>query len=295
MKRELTSGDGFGEFPTAPGRKGFFYEVSMLVKREALGIKRDKGTLAARIGMTVGLNMIYVFVFFRIGSKNLDESIFVTRERYDLNSHFGALTMSGISAMFGLAQPVLLTFTSERPVFIREKASNMYGIMPYFLSKTLIEVPVILTTNTVALLLTYWSLALQGNFFAILLAFFLIAFAATSTALMAASMVADAKQAMEAAPGLFVPQILFAGFFIKMDLVPPFARWIQYICSLKWGMNLILIAEFSDAPEGQVLMKANDVEEDHFWLYVAVLLSLAFVQRCGALLALSRKARALYN
>lgn len=36
---------------------------------------------------------------------------------------------------------VLLTFLSERPVFLREYANKMYGIWPYFISKSLIEIP----------------------------------------------------------------------------------------------------------------------------------------------------------
>ena len=49
---------------------------------------------------------------------------------------------------------------------------------------------------------------------------------------------------IELSPLLFVPQLLFAGFFIKTDQIPVFLRWAQYLCSLKYAINLILCIEF---------------------------------------------------
>mmetsp|Transcript_61421 Transcript_61421/g.129589 ORF Transcript_61421/g.129589 Transcript_61421/m.129589 type:complete len:101 (-) Transcript_61421:485-787(-) len=100
---------------------------------------------------------------------------------------------------------------------------------------------------------------------------------------------------MEAAPALFVPQILFAGFFIKMDLIPAFVRWLQYICPLKWGMNLLLLIEFNDVQGGPEMLEANDINEDDWWIYLLVLLVIFVGFRILGMIALSRKAKALYN
>ena len=56
-------------------------------------------------------------------------------------------------------------------------------------------------------------------------------------------MIEQIKTAMEAAPAVFVPQMLFAGFYIKMEQIPVFLRWLQYICGLKWAMNIALANE----------------------------------------------------
>ncbi len=115
--------------------------------------------------------------------------------------------MLGINGMFGSAQPLLLTFCAERPVFIRERAGNMYSTAPYFLSKTVVELPLLLLQNLVSWLIAFWMMAMQGDFFTAWMGTTLISMAAASTALLAGCMVKDAKQAIEAAPGLFVPQI----------------------------------------------------------------------------------------
>ena len=74
------------------------------------------------------------------------------------------------------------------------------------------------------------------------------------------------------APALFVPQLLFAGFFIRTAQVPRYSShlplplprtptpypypypvqipewlsWVQYLCGLKYGMNLFILNEFGE-------------------------------------------------
>ena len=41
--------------------------------------------------------------------------------------------------MVGTAQPALLAFPAERPVFVREYSTNHYSVVSYFLSRFIIE------------------------------------------------------------------------------------------------------------------------------------------------------------
>mmetsp|Transcript_33844 Transcript_33844/g.88057 ORF Transcript_33844/g.88057 Transcript_33844/m.88057 type:complete len:112 (+) Transcript_33844:548-883(+) len=63
---------------------------------------------------------------------------------------------------------------------------------------------------------------------------------------MIGSAVPNVKKGMELTPLIFVPQLLFAGFFVKIDLIPEVLRWLQYVCFLKWGLNAMPVAEFKD-------------------------------------------------
>ena len=38
--------------------------------------------------------------------------------------------------------------------------------------------------------------------------------------------------------------MLFAGFFVRTDQIPVYLRWAQYLCSLKYAMNVLTIVEF---------------------------------------------------
>jgi hypothetical protein len=42
----------------------------------------------------------------------------------NFSAHYGAVFMVAVGAMFGPAQPVMLSFPSERPLFMREYATG---------------------------------------------------------------------------------------------------------------------------------------------------------------------------
>ena len=151
---------------------------------------------------------------------------------------------------------------------------------------------------------------LQGNFMLYVLVFWLSGMAAASSALLLGCAAANAEVAAQASGAIFVPQLLFAGFYIPVEqsararharttaahapppsrqlvgcvnsrvsgelatsetstpralatvprnlllaarlslasrspaAVPVWMRWVQYICSLKYAMNLFIIIEF---------------------------------------------------
>tara|TARA_B110000208_G_scaffold184940_1_gene239408 strand:+ start:139 stop:600 length:462 start_codon:yes stop_codon:yes gene_type:complete len=142
-----------------------------------------------------------------------------------------------------------------------------------------------------------------------------IGLAATSLALLVSCVVPTAKQAVEAAPLIFVPQIMFSGFFIRMELVPVWLRWIQHITPLKYAVNLATIAEFGwpscdyvrrfpviinatttatkmeTLNQCTTLLDANDVETSLWWLYLLILIVIFVVVRILAAFALAMRAR----
>lgn len=62
-------------------------------------------------------SLIFGLIFLNAG--NRDDS-----NESNFYSHFGAITMVLISAMFGPAQSVMLAFPFERPMFLREYATG---------------------------------------------------------------------------------------------------------------------------------------------------------------------------
>lgn len=275
--------------PPPPQRKGPLVELSVLFGRALRNAFRDKASLGARYGSTIFLNLLFSVIFFQTGV--------LDKEDYDLQSHQGAVTFVGINAMFGCAQPQLLTFPLERGVFLREHSAQMYGVVPYFLSKTLIEIPMLLLQMLLQWGIVYWLMGFNGNFLWHVGGTTLIGAASASMAVMVSCMVRDVKTAAEVGPLLFVPQILFAGFFIKMEQIPVFMRWVQYTCSLKWGMNLILLNEFNhdDNPMGARMLELNDVEEDLTGLYVLIMFAIFVVPRIIGAIILTKKSKTVYG
>jgi len=223
---------------------------------------------------------------------------------YDVNAHFGALAQVAIGFMFGAAQPVLLRFPLDRGIFLREYATGTYGAAAYFISKSMVEIPQTFLNACIVWLVSYWMMGLNGNFLYHVLIFTLSGTAAASTALIVGCVASNPEVASQAAPAIFVPQLLFAGFFIRMEQVPDWMSWLQYICSFKYAMNLSMLTEFGSNTYGsrtpgvemaqESIITRNDIDPDRWWLYVIVLVALIFAFRTLSIVALIWRASTFF-
>jgi len=281
----------------APVRAGTFTQLVALTLRELTNLVRDKGALIGRFGVTIFLNLLFGLIFLNAG--NQDDN-----DRTNFNSHFGALTMVFIASMFGSAQPVMLLFPFERPMFMREYSTGTYTAINYFISKTFIELPLTLAQSCAQWLLCYFLCGFRGNAGYFILASWGVGAASASCATCLGCAVPDVKSVQELAPLLFVPQLLFAGFFIQTDKIPVWLRWAQWLCGIKYGMNLALLNEFNKflpSCQGAVssiycnqILSQNSIKDDDWPLYIGILVALFFGFRILAALILTQKAKKFY-
>ena len=280
-----------------PTQSTFTEQLSWLLHREMKRVVRDKPALIGRFGVTIFLNTLFGLLFYGAGSG--DDS-----DPQTFQDHFGALVMVAISSMFGAAQPALLAFPVERPIFLREYSAGTYSSIAYFFSKLSVELPMSFTQTLVAWTVMYWMIGFQGNFIFLVLSSFGLGVAATSVAICIGCVTPDVKQAMEATPMVFVPQMLFAGFFVRTDQIPIFLRWAQYLCSLKYSLNLLVLAEFTpgncekDGPKSakacRQLKDSLTLKNDDCWVHILILSSLFLSFRIMGAFILGRKARSVY-
>lgn len=110
-------------------------------------------------------------------------------------------------------------------------------------------------------------------------------------------MVENPDVAAELMPALIVPQLLFAGVFIQVNLIPEFLRWAQYLCSLTYAIRLVLLNEFSECADNsefpnpceQTLQYAG-VDEMPTYAYWIILFAIMAVFRVVAIVMLKKKA-----
>lgn len=172
----------------------------------------------------------------------------------------------------------------------------------YFISKSIIEIPLAFIQMCVLYLIAYNLCELQGFWFYLILVSWGVGISADSLGIMLGCIASDVKQVSEMAPGLFIPQVLFAGFFVKISQIPIFLRWAQYLCALKYGVNLLLIVEFDSSNEScrrnlmaahncATLLANNDVKPELWWVNVLMLGVLFFGFRVIGSVVLMRKAQ----
>jgi ABC-type multidrug transport system ATPase subunit len=277
----------------APFTASICTQLYWLCWRESLKIRRDVGIFIGRFLITGMLNLVQGLIFQDAarGDNALPQ---------DLGAHFGALTFCTIGAMFGTAQATLLEFPDEKPLFLREYSTGTYGTFSYGISKIIAELPLAFMQNLLLVVIVYNLCGFRGNFLVLVCCEWALGLCASSVAMLLGAGAKDVKKATEASPALFVPQLMFSGFFIAINKIPTWLRWAQYLCSLKYTLNIVLVNEFGVSTCGagdgaeqvacRELLERNDVDESMVWRDALVLMALFLGFRLAALLILRKTA-----
>jgi ABC-type multidrug transport system permease subunit len=193
-------------------------------------------------------------------------------------------------SMFGTAQPALLAFPEERPVFLREYSTNHYSVLSYFMSRLTMEAFITAAQTLVQVLISFYLIGVQAGFGIFFLTVYVLAMASTASAVFLGCAVEDPKLGQEMLPILFVPQMLFAGFFVTPDLIPVWLRWARYLCALTYAVRIVLVEEFPEGTGADDLLESVDADRDGTWWNWLVLLGLFVGFRVMALVVLRQKA-----
>eukprot|EP00934_Nitzschia_sp_Nitz4_P005064 Nitzschia sp. Nitz4//scaffold82_size85912//3498//7449//NITZ4_005123-RA/size85912-processed-gene-0.90-mRNA-1//1//CDS//3329558781//5054//frame0 len=284
----MTENDLAGKVDHRP--VGFVTQLSILFARELRNLQRDTASIGARFGLTIFLGILVGVIFYDVGAAD-------SAQPSNLNSQFGALIMVTMMGMFGTAQPALLAFPEERPVFLREYSTDHYSVAAYFVSRLTMEAVVTALQILIQMLITYFLINFRADFFMLYLVEYALAMSSTALAVMLGCSVEDAKLGQEMMPILFVPQMLFAGFFVTPELIPSWLRWAQYLCSLTYAVRIALVLEFGDGCGSETadyacagLLENINADEDETWWNWLILLALFVGFRLLALFILQQKA-----
>lgn len=178
-------------------------------------------------------------------------------------------------------------------------------IYSYFLSKVVVEIPVTFCQMLLQYIIAYFMMELQGNFIFLVLVSWGLGMVSNSVAMGLGCLVPDVKDVTELAPLAYVPQILFAGFFIRTSQIPVFLRWAQYLCGMKYAMNLVLMTEFqtsrsdcSHSPEASAnchnVLSQNNIDPKYFYIYIIILFAIFLGFRVLGGMILYQKAKRFY-
>jgi hypothetical protein len=261
----------------------------MLFVREMKNMQRDKRVLGGRIAFTIALGLLIGVIFLDVGESD-------SNVMGNLTSHFGALVMVLMMGMFGTAQQAQLAFPQERPVFLREYSTNHYSVISYFINRLAVESIVTAFQVFLLVVITFWLIGFQSSFGVFWLNTYVLAMTSTAISVALGCSVEDPKLGVEMLPLLFVPQLLFAGFFVTPSLIPSWLAWLQWVFPLTYSTRIGMIEEFSDCGGGQAdincqnLLQSVEANEDDTWWYWLVLVVLFGFFRSLALIVLRKKA-----
>ena len=122
----------------------------------------------------------------------------------------------------------------------------MYNVFPYFVSKNVTEIPVVLLTPMLMTLIIYFIFDFEKTpeqFLTLYLILMLVAIVAQSLGYMISSMFESPQLTMAVGPLFIMPLILFGGLMSNNDAQFEWLAWIQYISPFKYGAEAIIYNE----------------------------------------------------
>ena len=121
----------------AMGTRDTLTQFCILFQREFLGVWRDRVGFMISIILSLVLSSLFGGIFWQVGKNATSED--------KVQSRSGAVMFFCITLMFSTAQPTVLTFQFQKPVFVREYMQKTYSLLPYFLAKVIMDLPKVMS------------------------------------------------------------------------------------------------------------------------------------------------------
>lgn len=215
----------------------FWIEMMVLTKRSATNTRRMPELFGIRLGAVLVTGFILATIFWQ-----LDNSPRGVQERLG----FFAFAMS---TTFYTCADALPVFLQERYIFMRETAYNAYRRSSYVLSNSIVAIPSLIFLSFAFATTTFWAVGLAGGtsgffyFFFVILASF---WAGSSFVTFLSGVVSNVMLGYTIVVAILAYFLLFSGFFINRDRIPPYWIWFHYISLVKYPYEGVLQNEFDD-------------------------------------------------
>ncbi|KAK3232293.1 hypothetical protein Dsin_004174 [Dipteronia sinensis] len=215
----------------------FWIEMAVLSKRSILNSRRMPELFGIRLGAVLVTGFILATMFWQ-----LDNSPKGVQERLG----FFAFAMS---TTFYTCADALPVFLQERYIFMRETAYNAYRRSSYVMSHSLSALPALIFLSLSFSATTFFAVGLDGGFSGFLF-YFLIIFASfwagSSFVTFLSGVVPHVMLGYTIVVAILAYFLLFSGFFINRDRIPPYWIWFHYMSLVKYPYEAVLQNEFNN-------------------------------------------------
>ncbi|KAH3760906.1 ABC2 type transporter superfamily protein [Pelomyxa schiedti] len=212
-------------------------QCKILINRNLCSLRREKVFLRTRMAQTVAVAILMFAIYWQMDNSQAG-----------IRNRMGMLFFSSmIMLLFGMLS-VLFVLPKEYAVLLRESLNNMYSPAVFLQSKIITDTPLQIIFPLIFSLLVYFTCGLNlsvDKFFIFTAVMVLISNTGSSIGFLVSSIIKDAAGAMQIAPALFIPNVVFSGFVVDLDSVPTFLAWIQWLSFLKYGYAILVKNEMA--------------------------------------------------
>ena len=202
-------------------RIGFFQSFVILSSRTWKNLYRNPMLMLAHYAIAILVAVLCGYCFFNL-----------TNDIKGFQNRLGVLFF--ILALFGFSTLTSLSvFSSERVIFLRERANGYYSPITYFISKVCFDIiPLRLLPPIIVIVVVYPMTGLVPKwpeFLICTLTLVVFNLAASAICLMIGILCRDNAVANLVGSLVMLFSILFAGYLLNADAMPTVAKWLQKV------------------------------------------------------------------
>jgi ABC-type multidrug transport system ATPase subunit len=251
----------------------FFVELGLLSKRNFKILLKNFKYLIVRVLFSIVSCLLIITIFNSVGHGN--------NAVQDRN---GVLFFTILNVIQSNFQTCMLVFTEEKPKFYKEQENHMYSIACYYLSKTIVEIPLQIILSSLNFGGVYFITGLNSssyhNYLLYFLTIFLAGYAGSAMAFFISAII-DSKAIIPVIfPFLILTQIQSSGFFINSKDIPMIFAPFKYISLFKYGYQALCWNEYEGyTPESldckdpvKCIFPTKSFSEGLFWSLMSLLI-----------------------
>ncbi|KAL8907759.1 MAG: hypothetical protein Q9207_001242 [Kuettlingeria erythrocarpa] len=216
-------------------RIGWLSQFAILSRRTWRNLYRNPMLMLTHYAIAILLAVLSGFLFY-----GLTDDIKGFQNRLGL--FFFVLALFGFSTLTSLT-----VFSSERLLFVRERANGYYAPITYFAAKVVFDiVPLRLIPPIIMGAIVYPMTGLVPawpEFLKFLLVLVLFNFAAAAICLFIGIVFRDGGVANLIGSLVMLFSLLFAGLLLNHDAIPPAALWLQSLSIFHYGFEALIVNE----------------------------------------------------
>jgi hypothetical protein len=207
----------------------------MLLARSWRQVVRARGVLLLKAVQQVMIGLIYGGIY------KLDLS------QRSVQDRLGLLSLIAVGAMNLAIAGTIRAFPKEKALVFEERSKRLYGVVAYFLSKLIADVPLSAALSALFGCLIYPLVGLQrgarkfGQFLGLVT---LESLASSALGLLLGSIAPSTDAALAMFPPIVVLMVIFNGFNINPESVPRLLRWMPRVSLIRWAFEGMAVNEF---------------------------------------------------
>jgi len=210
-------------------RLGLFMQVYYLFGRNIKNQARNVKVIVAKLVVSVIMALFTGLLYLQLDN-----------DQKSVGDRNGFLFFAVLQHGFPELNMALMTWPAEKPVFLHERSTGTYRVIPYIIAKAAAELPQQMFGPIIFSSISYWMIGLQPGvqeFFTFMAALFVSGHLSCSMGYMVGSLVTIGMMA-PICTALMVIFMVFGGFFVNSDSIPVYFLPLYYASMVKYVFEI---------------------------------------------------------